>query len=135
MDSKNNHDDPELQSPPKDWATAKQAISIFVRERDWEQFHALKELIIGLNIEAGELLEQTLWADKAEFEKAIDEDPEKRQAILDECADVLFFLIRILDKMDADPWRVLEAKMSQNAKKYPVERAKGRSDKYTAYQD
>ena len=135
MDSKNNRDEGGLQSSADDWTTAKHAIETFVRERDWEQFHALKELIIGLNVEAGELLEQTLWADKDEFEKAVHEDPKRRKAILDECADVLFFLIRILDKMDADPWRALEEKMSQNAKKYPVERAKGRSDKYTAYQD
>ena len=135
MDSKNETHEAQDSVAIENWEEAKAATAAFVQERDWEQFHALKELIIGLNVEAGELLEQTLWAERGTFESdAIHEDG-RRKAILDECADILFFLIRILDRMDAEPWKILEQKMQQNARKYPVERARGRSDKYTAYQD
>ena len=135
MDSKNENRETQDHGDIENWEAAKAATAAFVQERDWEQFHALKELIIGLNVEAGELLEHTLWAERGAFEDEAIHEGEKRKAILDECADILFFLIRILDRMDADPWNILEQKMKQNARKYPVERARGRSDKYTAYQD
>ena len=135
MDSKNKTHEGKEQGAIQNWEAAKAVTAAFVQERDWEQFHALKELIIGLNVEAGELLEQTLWAERETFEDDAIHEPGKRRAILDECADILFFLIRILDRMDADPWKILEQKMEQNARKYPVERARGRSDKYTVYQD
>jgi dimeric dUTPase (all-alpha-NTP-PPase superfamily) len=135
MDSRNKPPEEMESVGIHDWESAKEAVAAFVHERDWEQFHAMKELLIGLNVEAGELLEETLWQKREDFEHAAIHDPEKRNAILDECADILFFLIRILDRMDAEPWSVLQSKIAKNAAKYPVERVKGRSDKYTVYGD
>ena len=134
MDSKNEL--PETTHVEiHDWKTATNAVRTFVKERDWEQFHSVKELIVGLNVEAGELLEETLWLGGEALEEMALERSEKRKAILDESADVLFFLIRLLDKLGADPWKALQNKIEKNREKYPVERAKGRSDKYTAYED
>jgi len=119
----------------KNWEEARAAIQSFVQDRDWEQFHLLKDLIIGLNVEAGELLEHTLWQDPASLDASMDTGHPDREKILDEVADVLFFVIRILDKLGADPWATLQSKLTKNALKYPVERVRGRSDKYTAYEE
>jgi len=134
MDSKSERLDGK-DEPIKNWDEARAAIQSFVEERDWEQFHHLKDLIIGLNVEAGELLEHTLWQDTKALDGSMKGGHQKREKVLDEVADVLFFVIRILDKLGADPWSTLQGKLSKNALKYPVERARGRSDKYTAYED
>jgi dCTP diphosphatase len=134
MDSKSEPLD-RTDEPIKNWDDARAAIHSFVHERDWEQFHHLKDLIVGLNVEAGELLEHTLWQDSKALDASMETGNARREKILDEVADVLFFVIRILDKLDADPWSTLQGKLSKNAIKYPVERARGRSDKYTAYED
>ncbi len=102
----------------------------FVRERDWEQFHSPKNLSMALAAESGELMEHFLWSgSQASLEVA--RDPKKRPAIEAELADVVIYALEFANICGIDLAVAIEAKMAANAKKYPVEKAKGRSDKYT----
>jgi dCTP diphosphatase len=108
----------------------KTRILAFVRERDWEQFHAPKNLSMALAAEAGELMEHFLWA-TPEQSAAIARDPAKRAKIADELADVVIYALEFANATGLDVTAAIDAKMAANAKKYPVEKARGRSDKYT----
>ncbi|MBI5769981.1 MAG: nucleotide pyrophosphohydrolase [Verrucomicrobia bacterium] len=111
-------------------ADLKARILAFVRERDWEQFHSPKNLSMALAAESGELMEHFLWA-TPEQSAAIARDPAKRQKIADELADVVIYAMEFANITDLDLAAAIETKMAANAKKYPVEKAKGRSEKYT----
>ncbi|HNC23294.1 MAG TPA: nucleotide pyrophosphohydrolase [Opitutaceae bacterium] len=108
----------------------KARVLAFVRERDWEQFHAPKNLSMALAAEAGELMEHFLWA-SSEDSRAIAQDPVKRTKIAEELADVVIYALEFANATQLDLAAAIEAKMVANAKKYPVEKAKGRSEKYT----
>ncbi len=110
-------------------AELKTRVLAFVRERDWEQFHSPKNLSMALAAESGELMEHFLWA-TPEQSKAIAADPVKRQKIADELADVVVYALEFANATGLDLTASIEAKMVANAKKYPVEKAKGRSAKY-----
>lgn len=99
--------------------------------RDWRQFHTLRNLIVSLNLEAGELLELTQWHSDAEID-ALPADPDKREALADECADVLLYLLLIAERAGVDLVAAAEAKLAKNAEKYPVDKARGSRAKYTA---
>lgn len=94
-------------------------IRTFTEERDWDQFHSPVNLAKSISIEAGELLECYQWDDNA--------DPE---AIEEELADVLNYCLQLALKLNLDPVEIVRKKMKKNALKYPVEKSKGRSDKY-----
>ena len=102
----------------------------FRDERDWRQFHALKDLIVSLNLEASELLELTQWQDETTFEAAASEDPVKDR-ISEECADVLIYLLLICERCGIDLLAATSDKIERNAQKYPVEKARGNAKKYT----
>jgi NTP pyrophosphatase (non-canonical NTP hydrolase) len=108
----------------------KARVLAFVRERDWEQFHTPKNLSMALAAEAGELMEHFLWA-TPEQSQAIAAEPAKRSKIADELADVVIYALEFANITGLDVAAAIEAKMAANAKKYPVEKARGRSDKYT----
>jgi dCTP diphosphatase len=108
----------------------KSRVLAFVRERDWEQFHSPKNLSMALAAETGELMEHFLWATN-EQSQAIARDPAKRAKIADELADVVIYAIEFANMTGLDISAAIEAKMVANAKKYPVEKARGRADKYT----
>ena len=93
----------------------------FRDERDWAQFHNPKDLALALNIEAGELLEEFLWknAEEANVEK-----------VKEELADVLAYAFLIAEKYNFNVVDIVMAKMKENEKKYPVNKAKGTSKKY-----
>ncbi|MBI5690838.1 MAG: nucleotide pyrophosphohydrolase [Verrucomicrobia bacterium] len=111
-------------------AELKSRVLAFVRERDWEQFHNPKNLSMALAAEAGELMEHFLWAD-ADQSKAIALEPTKRGKIADELADVVIYALEFANITGLDVASAIEAKMAANARKYPVEKARGRSEKYT----
>ncbi len=111
-------------------ADLKARVLAFARERDWEQFHAPKNLSMALAAEAGELMEHFLWC-APEASRAIAQEPSKRKKIEEEVADVVIYALEFANMTGIDVAAVIEAKMGANAKKYPVEKAKGRSDKYT----
>lgn len=111
-------------------AELKSRVLEFVRERDWEQFHSPKNLSMALAAEAGELMEHFLWA-RTEQSLAIAREPIKRGKIAEELADVVIYALEFANITGLDVAAAIEAKMAANARKYPVEKARGRSDKYT----
>ncbi len=106
------------------------AVLEFRDARDWRQFHSLRNLITSLNLEAAELLELTQWKSDAEVE-ALPADPLIREALHDECADILLYLLLIAETAGIDLAAVTRAKLAKNAEKYPVDKARGSRAKYT----
>lgn len=104
------------------------SLRTFAAERDWEQFHSPKNLATALSVEAAELLEHFQWLTD-EQSRAL--PPEKRDSVAEEVADVLLYLLQLSDKLAIDPLDAARKKLGINAKKYPVERAKGTSKKYS----
>ena len=100
----------------------------FAADRDWDQFHSPKNLASALAVEAAELLENFQWLTEAESQQL---PPEALAAVRAEVADVLLYLIRISDKLGIDLIAAANAKIVMNAQKYPVEKARGNSKKYT----
>jgi NTP pyrophosphatase (non-canonical NTP hydrolase) len=111
-------------------AELKARVLAFAREREWEQFHAPKNLSMALAAEAGELMEHFLWS-TPEASHGVARDGARRKRIEEELADVVIYALEFANVTGMDVAAVIEAKMSANAKKYPVEKARGRSDKYT----
>lgn len=111
-------------------AELKSRVLSFARERDWEQFHAPKNLSMALAAEAGELMEHFLWA-TPEKSRAIIRDDAKCLKIAEELADVVIYALEFANATGIDISAAIEAKMEANAKKYPVEKSRGRAEKYT----
>ncbi len=111
-----------------------QAVLKFRDERNWAQFHSLRNLIVSLNLEAAELLELTQWKNDEEM-SALAGDSRTHEALRDECADVLLYLLLIADKAGIDLEIAARRKLEKNAAKYPVEKAYGSSRKYTRLED
>ena len=106
----------------------------FRDERNWAQFHSLRNLIVSLNLEASELLELTQWKSDAEIAE-LSADPMAFEALRDECADVLIYLLLIADNAGIDLEAAAHAKLVKNASKYPVERSYGSSRKYSQFDE
>ena len=103
---------------------------VFRDERDWAQFHTLKNLIGALAVQSAELLELTQWkSDKVLESVEADEDTKKKFA--SEMADVFAYLLLICEKLNVDPIGALEAKMAENAKRYSIEKSRGNATKYS----
>lgn len=120
---------PELTDGKTTLAELKARVLAFARERDWEQFHAPKNLSMALAAEAAELMEHFLWAEPA-ASRAIADEPAKRKKIEEEIADVVIYALEFANMTQIDLAAVIETKMAMNAKKYPVEKARGSSKKY-----
>lgn len=95
----------------------------FRDERDWKQFHALKDLALSLSLEASEVLELFQW-------KPSDYTPDAEN-IGDELADVLYWTLLMAHEAGIDLDAAFERKMSKNAGKYPVDKARASAAKYT----
>jgi dCTP diphosphatase len=104
------------------------ALQAFTAARDWDQFHSPKNLAIALTVEAAELLEVFQWVTEADSRNL---GPAEKAAASEEIADVLLYLILLSDELGIDPVAAAERKMVANAQKYPVEKARGTSKKYT----
>lgn len=111
-------------------AELKERVLAFAREREWEQFHAPKNLSMALAAEAGELMEHFLWATSDDSHRVV-RDKKKRRDIEDELADVIIYALEFANMSEIDVAAAIERKMKANAKKYPVSKARGRSAKYT----
>ena len=96
----------------------------FRDERDWEQFHDSKNLALALSIEAAELNELFLWKKDADAEEV------DRERLKEELADVLAYALMLAERHQLDVGQIVKDKIIKNAGKYPVEQAKGSSDKY-----
>jgi len=112
---------------PDSLADLSQQLQQFNVDRDWQQFHAPKNLASALVVEAAELLEHFQWMSEAQSREL---PPEKRKAVGAEVADVLLYLIQLADALGIDPIAAAQVKLTLNARKYPVERARGTSRKY-----
>ncbi len=92
----------------------------FNKNREWAQFHSPDNLAKSISIEAGELLECFQWSSDYELE-----------SVKEELADVMIYCVILADKLGLDPLDVIREKIAVNEKKYPVEKARGSSKKYT----
>lgn len=97
----------------------------FVEERAWQPFHSPKNLAMGIAVEAAELMECFLWLDSPASHDAAKE-PRQREAIADEMADVLCYLVNMSNVLGIDLSAALAAKMIKNAVKYPAEKYRGK---------
>lgn len=102
----------------------------FARERDWEQFHAPKNLSMAISAETAELMEHFLWV-SSEESAALCQEPKKRAKIEEELADIVILALQFANMAKIDVAAAIDAKISRNAEKYPVSKSKGRSEKYT----
>lgn len=110
-------------------ALLKERAAMFCEERDWAQFHGARDLAIGIVTEAAELLEVFRFRSDAEVE-ALMLDTAGRRRVEHEAADVLFFLVRLAQRYGIDLASAFEAKLTLNAERYPVEKARGSNKKY-----
>jgi dCTP diphosphatase len=107
----------------------KKIIEKFIEDRNWKQFHSLKNLSMHISVEAAELLELFLWANtEEEIQKIL---KEKRELIENEVADIAYTLLNFCNSAHIDLAGAIEKKMVLNEKKYPIEKSKGNSKKYT----
>ncbi|CAM3764828.1 NTP pyrophosphohydrolase MazG putative catalytic core domain-containing protein [Bordetella sputigena] len=108
---------------------ATKALRQFAEERDWQQFHSPKNLVMALSGEVGELTEIFQWMSEVDSHGAAS-DPGTAQAVRDELADVALYLIRLADVLGVDLDAAIAGKLASNAAKYPVEASRGVSTKY-----
>jgi NTP pyrophosphatase (non-canonical NTP hydrolase) len=100
-------------------------IKKFCEDREWSQFHDPKNLAISLQLEASEVLELFQWTKDNQMNSG------KESQMSDELADVYYWLIMLANHYNIDLTAALNKKMDENEEKYPIEKAKGKSDKYT----
>ena len=92
--------------------------------RDWKQFHDPKNLALALGIEASELNELFLWKKETDLETV------NQEKVAEELADVMIYALLLCEHYGFDPQTIIADKIATNGKKYPVEKARGRADKY-----
>lgn len=107
-----------------DFENIREQIIKFREDRNWKQFHTIKDLLLGLNIELAELQELVLWKNQSEIEKV---DKEK---IEEELADIFIFLTYLSEHFNVDLLKAVEKKIYKNDKKYPIDKSFGNSKKY-----
>jgi dCTP diphosphatase len=106
-------------------AELKELLAKFVGDRAWEKYHRPKELAAAIIVEAGELLECFQWLDEAEVAERL-KDPDFREGVEDEMADVLAFVLSMANRLGTDLAGSLERKMAKNEAKYPAREYHGR---------
>jgi len=116
---------------PRDLEVLQKKVVAFRDARDWKQFHSPKDVAISLVLEAGELLEHFQWKNAEETATHV---KNKKEEVSDEVADVLYWILLIANDLEIDLPSALDKKLKKNSAKYPVNKAKGRHNKYTDYQ-
>lgn len=104
--------------------TLKDAVRRFAAERAWEPFHSPKNLVMGLAVEAAELMEHYLWIDNEPSRKLTD-DPKRREQVADEMADVACYLLNLSLTLGIDLSDAIVAKIAKNVLKYPADKVRG----------
>jgi dCTP diphosphatase len=102
-------------------------LAAFNRARDWERFHTPRELATALSIESGELLELFLW-------RGADPTLPDARRLTEELGDVVICLLNFARSVGIDPLEAARSKLALNARRYPVEAARGNARKYTELQ-
>ena len=108
----------------------KNRLRAFAEERDWEQFHSPKNLSMALSVEVAELLEHFQWLTE---EQSHNLPPHKLEEVASELADIQVYLIRLADKLNINLIKAVDKKLELNAQKYPADKVRGSSKKYTEY--
>jgi len=125
---------PDDTAPPQpklvSVSTLEQALDEFARERDWTQFHSPKNLVMALTGEVGELAELFQWMTEEQSKRA-GKDEHTAEAVQEELADVLLYLVRLASVLGVDLDEAAKRKLKTNAIRYPVSKARGTSKKYT----
>lgn len=125
-----NSEDVSQTAPLIDVAPLSLALEQFANDRDWGQFHSPKNLVMALTGEVGELTEIFQWMTEAQSHTA-GSNPATAQAVKDELADVQLYLVRLASVLGVDLNEAVQQKLQRNAQKYPADKAKGSSKKYT----
>ena len=107
-----------------DFKEIEQKVIAFRNERNWQQFHQIRDLLLGLNIEVAELQELFLWKTKEQ------QDEIDQEKIKDELADIAIFLIYICKHYNLDLPESIAQKLKKNEIKYPVDKSKNSNKKY-----
>ena len=107
-------------------------IDQFAIDRDWTQFHSPKNLAASISIEASELMECFQWDDPTI--DALKVDARRLENVKSELADVLNYTLRLCSILELDPIEIVTKKLQENGKKYPVNKSKGSSKKYTEFE-
>ena len=102
----------------------------FAEARDWDQFHSPKNLSMALMVEVAELMEHFQWLTE---EQSGNLHATKKAVVAEELADILLYLVRLSDKLEVDLPEAALHKLEKNAVKYPAERVRGSSKKYSEY--
>jgi NTP pyrophosphatase (non-canonical NTP hydrolase) len=116
--------------PATSFADSTAALLAFRNAREWKQFHTPRQLAAALAIEASELQQTMLWKTDTEVEVALG-NTDFMVEVGDELADVLSFTLLLAHDLGLDPAKLIEAKLKKNEERYPVEKSRGRSTKYT----
>ncbi len=105
-------------------AELRRIVRQFVDEREWQKFHAPKNLCMALSIEVAELAEHFQWISAEESRQL--KDPETAEAVADELADVVCYALALANELDIDLSSALRAKMVKNRQKYPASEFRGK---------
>jgi NTP pyrophosphatase (non-canonical NTP hydrolase) len=100
----------------------------FVRERDWEQFHDPKNLVMLLGSEVGELIAEYRWV-LNEAADAYTHDPDAKARVESEAADVAISLLLFLDRLGVDVVDIVRRKLQVNRENYPEHLVRGSSER------
>jgi dCTP diphosphatase len=109
----------------------KKRVDQFVKERDWQQFHTAKNISTSIAIETAELMEHFQWDD---YQNDASWSAKKKVEIADEVADIVVYALDFCNAFNIDLAQAIDNKIKKNEKKYPVKKVKGKSHKYTYYQ-
>lgn len=125
-----NHKDVSQTAALIDVALLSSELEKFAADREWAQFHSPKNLVMALTGEVGELTEIFQWMTESQSRTA-GTNPETAQAVKEELADVQLYLVRLAAVLGVDLNEAVQHKLQKNAAKYPADKAKGSSKKYT----
>jgi len=114
----------------QDLEAVRERLREFAQARDWDQFHSPKNLSMALSVEVSELVECFQWLTE---EQSRNLNPEQLAAVTDEIADIQLYLVRLADKVGVNITAAIEQKIVKNEAKYPADKVRGSSKKYTEY--
>ena len=117
--------------PPDSLSNSISNINQFVEDRDWSQFHTVKNLASSISIEAAELNETIQWNNPTIQE--VLKNTSLRKNIGNEIADVVIYSLRLCSVLELDVTQLIEQKIEANREKYPIEKSRGSSKKYTEF--
>lgn len=121
-----------MMDPPDSLERLRRRLAEFAAQRDWDQFHSPKNLTMALIAEAAELVEHFQWLTEGQS-RAL--PASRRQAVADELADVLIYLVRTADALDIDLIAAAVDKIARNEQRYPTDQVKGDARRASEYED